>query len=87
MPPLTVVPPVKVFTTLSTRAPGPFWTSDPLPVMAAVLKFVPCVTVPLRLKTSVPLSVIAAAVPVESDPLAPPSPICKVPDEIVVPPT
>ena len=49
-----------------------------------MLKSVPCVTVLLRLKASVALSVIA--LPVASVPVPPPAPSCNVPALIVVAP-
>ena len=52
-----------------------------MPLMPAALKSVPWVTVLLRLKTSVPLSVIELLV--ESEPVVPPLPICRVPALIV----
>ena len=56
----------------------------PVPVMAAALKSVPCVTVFVRLKVSVPLLKMAPLA--ESDPVVPPFPSCKVPALILVSP-
>ena len=57
--------------------PVPFCVRFPVPLIEAVLKSVPWVTVFERLKTSVPTTFIDPLV--ESEPLAPPAPSCKVP--------
>ena len=57
----------------SVSDPGPICTTRPLPEMALPLKSVPCVIVLLRLNASVALSVIA--LPVASEPVAPPCPV------------
>ena len=62
----------------------PFWTSEPVPLMEAEEKLVPCTTSPERLKASVPLTVIALLV--DRLPVAPPLPIWSVPVLIIVVP-
>ena len=64
--------------------PVPICTRAPVPPMPAVLKFVPCVTVSVRLKASVLLFVIE--LPAATSPEVKPQPICSVPPEIVVAP-
>ena len=83
-PALRITPPVKVLAALSTKIPEPFWITLPEPLMAAVLKLVPWVTVSVRLKASVALLVIALLV--ESAPVVLPLPSCKVPALIRVAP-
>jgi len=61
VPDVALAVPLKVLGTLRTRLPVPACVRLPVPLMPAVLKSVPCVTVLLRLKTSVPLSVMALA--------------------------
>ena len=81
VPPLTTMLPLKALAT-SFKVTRPAETaSPPLPVMAAVLKFVPCVSVPLLLKARVPLSVIVLAA-LRKPPLL----SCSVPAEMVVGP-
>ena len=58
---------------VSVSVPLPACVRPPVPLMPVPLKSVPCVTLLLRLKTRVPLSVMA--LPVGSAPTVPPSPI------------
>ena len=83
-PPATVVVPEKLLTALRVNVPGPIWTRPPLPVMPLPLKSIPCATALLRLKASVPLTIIV--LPLASEPVEPPVPICKVPALTVVEP-
>ena len=66
------------------RVPVPLCVRLPVPEIPAVLKFVPWVTVLLRLNERVPLLRIALLV--ERDPSRPPLPSCRVPPLIVVAP-
>ena len=63
--------------------PLPDWVTPPLPPIM-LLKSVPCVIVLLRLKASVPLSVMELLV--DSEPVVLPAPICNVPPLMVVVP-
>ena len=84
VPLLTVVPPEYVLFAFRTTVPVPFCVRLPVPVMAAALKSVPCVTVFVRLNVSVLLLIMAPLA--ESDPVVPPLPSCKVPVLIFVSP-
>ena len=84
VPLFTVVAPVYVLLALRTSVPVPFCVRFPVPVMAAALKSVPCVTVFERLNASVALFDMAPLA--ESDPVVPPFPSCKVPVLIFVSP-
>ena len=83
VPPLTTVLPVKVLESSRTSVP-PLRSKPPDPEIATALKFVPCVSVPLLLKASVPLSMIVLAVLIVASAPLPPLPSCKMPPEMVV---
>ena len=76
-PPPTVVPPAKLLLPPSVTVPGPSSSRPPLPLMSPAKA-----TSSERLKASTPLfSTLPAIMPV-----VPPSPSCRVPPEMIVPP-
>ena len=69
---------------MRVRLPAPFLISEPVPVMAADEKSVPCARSFERLKASVPLLVMALLA--DREPMVVPLPIWSVPALIVVAP-